>query len=173
MAPDHAQVLSCQFPSLGRSFGNDQKRPLSVRIELQQPEQLQKLFAEDNGKALLVVAVRTAWALVLHTYTGLDRVCFGLCEVGGDESPGKDAQNDLVATHLVSDDVSIGETIQDTSGDSSGTDQAAHERFQYNTSLLFRYAVQSSTVAGSSKPAPTTMAASVGLLPSTSECNAH
>jgi hypothetical protein len=71
MASDHAQVHSCLFPCLGRSSGGDQKRPLSVRIELQHPELLQKLFAEDDGKASLV-AHTLAWTRFASVSARLD-----------------------------------------------------------------------------------------------------
>jgi hypothetical protein len=134
---------------------------LSVRIELQHPELLQKLFAEDDGKASLVAAVRAAWALVLRTYTGLDQVCFGLGEVGCDSTPGTGGQRDSVVAHLVSDEVSIAELVQRAKDDSFAIDQPGHEAFGYNTSVLFRFAAQGGTVPGISKTAATTMAASV------------
>jgi hypothetical protein len=172
MASEHAQVHSCQFPCLGRGSGSDQKRPLSVRVELQHPELLQKLFAEDDGKASLVAAVRAAWALVLRTYTGLDQVCFGLGEVGCNNTTGKDGQRDSVVAHLVSDEVSIAELVQRAKDDGFAVGQPGHEAFEYNTSVLFRFAAQGGTVPGVSKTASTTMAASVGhTQPSQSNCS--
>ncbi|KAL5437004.1 hypothetical protein PMIN07_006815 [Paraphaeosphaeria minitans] len=163
MASENAQVHSCQFPSLGRGSGSEEKRPLSVRVELQHPERLQKLFAEEDGKVSFVAAVRTAWALVLRTYTGLDQVCFGLGEVRGDESPGKDGQRDSVVAHLVSDEVSIAELIQCKKDKCFPIDQPEHERLQYNTSVLFRFAVQAGTASRVNNTASTTMAASCHL----------
>lgn len=165
MASNDAPVHSCQFPSLGRISGSGQKRPLSVRVELQHAGQLQKLFAERDGKASLVAAVRTAWVLVLRTYTGLDQVCFGLGEVGGDDSNGTDGRDSVVA-HLVSDEVTITELVQRTKDDCYAADQPEHEHFQYNTSVLFRFAVQAGVASGVSKTTPMTMATSVsqGLL---------
>ncbi|OAG11741.1 AMP-binding-domain-containing protein [Paraphaeosphaeria sporulosa] len=163
MASNNAQVHSCQFPSVGRGSGSDQKRPLSVRVELQHPERLEQLFAKDDGKASLVAAVRTAWALVLRTYTGLDQVCFGLGEVGGDESPRKDGQQDSVIAHLVSDEMLIAELFQHTKEDCFAIDRPEHQGFQFNTSVLFRFAVQAGTASGVSRTASKAMPASCHL----------
>jgi len=162
MALYQTQIHSCQFPSLGRVSGNDQKRPLSVRVDLQRPELLQQLFAEDHGKDSLVAVVTAAWTLVLRMYTGLEQVCFGCGEVGGlqtGHATGENVQRDSVA-HLVNDEWSIAELVHRAKEDSSAAD--GHENFQYNTSVLFRFAVQGGTAAGNSKTTPMTMAASVG-----------
>jgi hypothetical protein len=159
MASDQVKAQSCYFPAVGRAAVGDKTRPLSVRVELQQPELLQELFVQENGPALLVAGVRAAWALVLRTYTGLDQVCFGLSEVGGtvdDSEASEKGQRESIATHIVSDEVSLGEVARHGEGEQPG-----HERFDYNTSVLFRFAAQGSTKAGLNKATAVSMKDSV------------
>lgn len=159
MASDQASAQSCYFPALGRGSVGEKTRPLSVRVELLQPELLQQLFVHGNGPALLVSGVRAAWALVLRTYTGLDQVCFGLREIGGtvdDSGAIEKGQRESIATHIVSDEVSLGEIARHVEGDQPG-----HERFDYNTSVLFRFAAQGGTKVGLNKASAVSMDESV------------
>ncbi|KAJ4299243.1 hypothetical protein N0V90_004487 [Kalmusia sp. IMI 367209] len=154
---------SCFFPAIGRGSGSDQKRPLSVRVELQHAERLQELFAKDDGKSSLVAAISTAWALVLRVYTGLDQVCFGFGEVGGVPNEGEVFSNESVAAYVIDEDISIEQLIRRVGEDSAVVDPLKHENFRYNTSVLLRYATQVGTAQGSNKATVTTMAQSCNL----------
>lgn len=154
MASQHEGTQSCQFPKLGRGSGNHQKRPLSVRVELQRPELLQQLLARETGKSLLVARVQAAWALVLRTYTGLDQVCFASGEVGGtsvSSAIGDDGQREIIVSHFVGDEVLLEELAHRAEDDASSSDQSKHENLECNTSVLFRFAAQGGISSGSSK----------------------
>lgn len=72
-----ADAEPCRFPP----FENDNdgpKRPLSVSVEPDQLQELQKLSRQDGE--ILSSVLRTAWALVLRCYIGLEDVSFGYHE---------------------------------------------------------------------------------------------
>lgn len=166
MASQHTKVQSCHFPAVGRGAIGDKTRPLSVRVELQRPELLQQLLVKDNGKPLLIAGVKAAWALVLRTYTGLDQVCFGFSEVGGtlaDNGTGRTGQRESIATHVVSDEVSLEDVARPVE------DEVQHERPQYNTAVLFRFATQGGAASGSTTAAAVSMGESVSS-PTTVRC---
>ena len=162
MASKHAEVQSCQFPAVGKGPVGDKTRPLSVRVELQRPELLRQLLVKENGNTLLIAGVKAAWALVLRTYTGLDQVCFGVSEVGGalaDSGTGEAGHRESIAAHVVSDEVSLEEIARPVE-----EDEVEHERFQYNTAVLFRFAGQGTTPSGSAKAAAVSMGESVSSI---------
>jgi hypothetical protein len=78
MAKYLAGAEPCQFPRYeGDVFG--EKRLLSVTIELTHKQELEGLLKE--GPQVLPAIMRTAWALVLRCYTGVEDVCFGYQEI--------------------------------------------------------------------------------------------
>ena len=69
----HMEVIEpCRFPRFDRGEEGP-NRLLSVRVELDQRLELRNNFGQDELPSVL----RTAWALVLGCYTGLEDVCFG------------------------------------------------------------------------------------------------
>lgn len=76
-----ADVGPCRFPRFDGEIDSP-KRPLSIEVELRHRKELQTLAAKD--KETLPCMLRTAWALVLRCYTGLEDVCFGYQEIGTD-----------------------------------------------------------------------------------------
>ena len=85
--PIPAVIEPCRFPRFDKGESVPE-RFLSIPVELSQRQKIQNVFGQDG----LPSAVRTAWALVLGCYTGLEDVCFGyqdLCL----RSPKKSAVN--------------------------------------------------------------------------------
>lgn len=76
-----ADAEPCRFPQFDGDV-DEVVRPLSIRVELEQLQELQKLSAQD--KDTLPTVLRAAWALVLRCYTGLENVCFGYQETRRD-----------------------------------------------------------------------------------------
>ena len=72
-----ADAEPCHFPLLCDDMDGP-KRPLSVSVEPDQLQELQKLSIKDEE--ILSSVLRTAWALVLRCYTGLEDVSFGYHE---------------------------------------------------------------------------------------------
>lgn len=147
MASSATRVQSCLFPATGRSRSG-QKRPLSVRVELQHPELVRQLLAEDHDGSSLSAAVRATWALLLRIYTGLDEVCFGLGEVGGaslSSITGNSATGDdceAVAVLRIDDEMPFGQLIASSRNDGSIVTSPKEHQLQYNTSVLIRFGPQ-------------------------------
>ena len=72
-----ADAEPCRFPPFDVDIDGP-KRPLSVRVQPDQIQELQKLAGEDGE--ILSSVLRTAWALLLRCYTGLEDVSFGYRE---------------------------------------------------------------------------------------------
>lgn len=71
-----ADIEPCHFPCFDSEDGA--KRLLSLYVELEMAQKLQKQFeaCPDAFSGVL----RTAWALVLGCYTGLEDICYGYHE---------------------------------------------------------------------------------------------
>ena len=78
-------VAPCLFPRLEPEV-NDPGRLQSVEVELESSQRLQDASLEHSE---LSAQLRTAWALVLRCYTGMEEVCFGYKE--SSEQNGTDA----------------------------------------------------------------------------------
>lgn len=72
-----AGLAPCLFPRLGAT-SKAQKRPMSVKVNMEQSSELQKLLAESEDA--LSGTLRAAWAVFLWCYTGSEDVCFGYQE---------------------------------------------------------------------------------------------
>ena len=115
-----AELEPCQFPRLGASI-NGPRRPMSLRVNLEHVQRLQKLSASDE--AALPSLLRVAWGLLLRCYTGLDDVCFGYQETGtgtaSNERPRSFAlANGMPAARITVDDmVSVADTLERVKGE--------------------------------------------------------
>ena len=78
-----ADLGPCRFPHFDGEIDGP-KRPLSTNVEVRHKQELQRLAAKDAET--LPSILRTAWALVLRCYTGLEDVCFGYRETGTDSA---------------------------------------------------------------------------------------
>ena len=76
-----AEAEPCHFPRYGGGVDGE-KRALAVDVKLTELSRLRELATGETGD--LESVLHTAWALVLHCYTGLDDVCFGYCEIRRD-----------------------------------------------------------------------------------------
>jgi hypothetical protein len=120
------------------------KRPLSVKIELQHLELLQKLF-EDNDANALSAVVRAAWALLLHTYTGLEQVVFGFEETGNtpritamENSVGGETLIPAVCMQM-DEDMSFGQFLEHAKNVTPICTNTNDQINQYNSSVLVRF----------------------------------
>jgi hypothetical protein len=143
MSSTPASTHSCYFPA-ACTTGNAQKRPLSVRVDLQQLALVQQLFCERDSHAALVAAVKVTWALLLRTYTGLDRVCYSYEEAGRVSMSSIEDQNVFtgVADPTIMLDMDEDTTFQQLL-EKIETDASSEERkCEYNTSVLLRFGAQ-------------------------------
>ena len=127
-------------------------RPLSIRVDLQQAQELQRLLQNENGNDLLRSSLQATWAVLLRCYTGLNEVCFGFEEVGG--SSQNDSNDELPSSPAVSleldGDMSL-EHLTHQAHTASSTPFPSN-LFQFNTSILIRHAISPSSIAKSSTP---------------------
>ena len=72
ITPIPAVIEPCRFPRFEKGESSPE-RFLSVPVSLSQKQKIHNVFGQDG----LPSAARTAWALVLGCYTGLEDVCFG------------------------------------------------------------------------------------------------
>ena len=100
-APRTAIIEPCRFPRFDK--GEDGPgRLLSIRVELDKRQKLQNVFGQDRLPSVL----RTAWALVLGCYTGLEDVCFGYQDLRSHSlndcgaSNHEEVSSSLVTAHL-------------------------------------------------------------------------
>lgn len=134
-----AESEPCQFPRLGTSVDGP-KRPMSLRVNLEQLQKLQQLSVSDE--AALPSLLRVAWGLLLRCYTGLDDVCFGYQGTGpgtaGNERPriSRPLNETPVARFTVDDMVSVGDTFEKAKG-------------EYISGLPYQNSVPSSTTKDS------------------------
>lgn len=153
MASELPQVNSCFFPVAIKPSG-DEKRPLSVRVDLQYPGLVQQLLAQEKCPDALAVVVRTTWALLLRTYTGLDRVCFGFDAIGGGiaESNTDKGTDPHVCMLDIGEDMSI-QGLLESSKDCTANMFSASEANDTacNTAVLLRFGAHAGSAQNSSK----------------------
>jgi hypothetical protein len=143
MASESAQVHSCFFPAASTA-SNAHKRPLSVRVDLQQPALVQQLLAKDDDNVTLTTVVRVTWALLLRTYTGLDRVCFSYDEAGGaslSSTRKLEAPNE-VSEPMVILDIDENMPLQHLLEHGETQCPIMSTKCEYNTSVLLRFGAQ-------------------------------
>lgn len=75
-----AGLAPCQFPRLDGKSQQRTKRPMTVRINLQDSQKLQELVGSEESA--LQTTLRAVWALLLKCYTDSEDVCFGYQETG-------------------------------------------------------------------------------------------
>lgn len=145
MASTSKPVVSCLFPGTEKDCVGP-KRPLSVKIELQQLHLLQKLSDHKNGEALSAV-IRAAWALLLRSYTGVDEVLFGF-EATGNPPRIAAMESAINSENLVpalsmqlQPDMSLGQLLQHAEDIDTILTTPNDQTHQYNTSVLVRFGV--------------------------------
>ena len=143
MSSISANSHSCFFPAASTA-SNAQKRPLSVRVDLQQPALVQQLLSKDGSNVALIAAVRVTWALLLRTYTGLDRVCYSYEEVGGASSNSAEELNlpNGVSEPIVMLDIDEDMSFQQLLESVANEFPVVENKCEYNTSVLFRFGTQ-------------------------------
>lgn len=147
MSSTRANVESCHFPRLG-SGTDGPRRPLSVKVELEYFQELQRLFAKDYDTLTCVLCA--TWSLVLRCYTGLGDVCFGYEEISrlpinGNELAGRKSFGMSIVKLAIEDKASLGRLVEKAKDTGiRGNPQQHPDVFQYtdeqpfNTSVLFR-----------------------------------
>ena len=146
MASIEGQTHSCHFPATGRQMGGH-KRPLSVRVELQHLDTLEQLLEKDSGGEILSAVVKTAWALLLRCYTGLDEVCFEYEEIGTSRTSRSSDDSGGVSFLRIQEGMPIEELVKQAQDLPNNAPSLPYTEFQYNSSVLLR----SGTAAASSK----------------------
>jgi hypothetical protein len=143
MSSTSASTHSCFFPAASTA-SNAQKRPLSVRVDLQQPALVQQLLSKDEHNVALIAAVRVTWALLLRTYTGLDRVCYSYEEAGGISLSSVDELNvpSGVSDPVVVLDIDENMSVQQLLENAASNDPVVESKCEYNTSVLLRIGAQ-------------------------------
>lgn len=94
MDPQRNQFAPCYFPLPDRKI-DGVKRPMTIKVSLDQTKTLQDLCALDS--TVLLATLGAAWGLVLGCYTGASDVTFGCCETPPGSSMG---DGGLAAAHL-------------------------------------------------------------------------
>jgi hypothetical protein len=143
MSSTAANTHSCFFPAASTA-SNAQKRPLSVRVDLQQPALVQQLLSRDDSNVALIAAVRVTWALLLRTYTGLERVCYSYEDAGGASSSSAAEPNAPNGTseHVVMLDIDDDMSLQQLLDNVANTYPVVESKCEYNTSVLLRFGAQ-------------------------------
>lgn len=154
MAP---QIRACHFPATGRHRGTT-KRLLSIRVDYQHRDPLQKAFDLDGSAEALSAVVRAAWALTLRCYTGLDEVCFGFEETRRSSDGAPSAPITVVA--LINGNSTLRQLIELC----SGGQYLCPDPVDYNTSVLVRYSIPSVSGNPSSSSLPTALSEKVGSI---------
>jgi hypothetical protein len=143
MASESAPMCSCFFPAASTA-NNAQKRPLSVRVDLRQPALVQQLLAKNDDNVALIAAVRITWALLLRTYTGLDRICFSYDEAGATllSSSGTSEVPTDVVVPIVMLDIDETMSLQHLLTCAEADRPIVNNKCKYNTSVLLRFGAQ-------------------------------
>ncbi|KAL5357022.1 hypothetical protein BJX96DRAFT_135429 [Aspergillus floccosus] len=81
-----ARPTACCLPRFSPSSVDGPKRPVSMRTKSNPSQTLQLLSSWEQGH--LNSLLQTAWALLLHRYTGSEEVCFGYQNLGGEGTHG-------------------------------------------------------------------------------------
>ncbi|KAL1959110.1 hypothetical protein VTO42DRAFT_2897 [Malbranchea cinnamomea] len=155
-----AGLAPCHFPRLGPN-DQPQKRPMTVKVNLEQSPELQKLSAA--GDQTLPATLRAAWALLLRCYTDSEDVCFGYQETGpiggSGEKPGSGLSGIPVARLAFGDDTALAQLVEMTKGEyakslphHASVPAGAAGRQLFNTILQLRTATNPGTSNGSIVP---------------------
>ena len=143
MASNTVPTYACHFPATCRQ-GGQAKRPLSVRVDLQNQDALQQLLESGDGGESFSAIIKAAWSLCLRCYTGLDDVCFGFADVGG---PGEASRPDSLVGGIAADqvfacridsEVTLEELVRIAREHTPSMDSEAM-KYQYNTAMLLRF----------------------------------
>jgi hypothetical protein len=153
MSSASTEITSCFFP-LSSSASNAQKRPLSVRVELQQPMLVQQLVEkEQESNSRLIAAAQVTWALLLRIYTGLDRICFSYEETGGaSHTTLEKGLSDGIAENVVVMDIDEELPLRRLLESAATNVPTADRECQYNTSVLVRFGSQMGNTHSIAKP---------------------
>ncbi|KAI2087706.1 hypothetical protein LOZ35_006030, partial [Ophidiomyces ophidiicola] len=109
----HLEELSpCQFPRLGAKGVQRTKRPMTVRMSLQDSIKLQEICS--SGAIALPAILRAVWALVLRCYTDSEDVCFGYQETGSGQA---NSSSMAVARLKFSDEMTLDELVEAAKGE--------------------------------------------------------
>ncbi len=131
---------ACNFPASGKQKPS-LERPLSIRVQLEHLDGLQRLLHQDRAISLLSARLRAAWALLLRCYAGTNDVCFGL------EEPGQSIAENMTLScpvlWLPIDESHTLREVVETAGDddriqSSDSSSSSHT-YNFNTSFLIRH----------------------------------
>ena len=146
-----AGLAPCHFPRLA-SVGQAQKRPMTIKVNLEQSPQLQKLAA--SGGNALPGTLRAAWGLLLRCYTDSEDVCFGYQETG--PMGGSVGTGIPIARLSLGEDTSLGELVDMAKGEYAkslphhgNAPAGTAERQLFNTVLQLRSATNPRTTNGS------------------------
>jgi len=159
MASNSIPIVSCLLPGTSK-HGVCLKRPLSVKIELQNLELFQKLCSHKNGGKFSAV-IRAAWALFLHSYTGLEEVVFGFEETG--DSPSMATQKSVVDGEIRSPallmqlrgNMSFGELLEHAENVETILTTTSDGTHQYDSSVLVRFGVHAAVSGKHKTPSKT------------------
>lgn len=143
-----AQHARCCLPSFGTTFGGS-KRPLSIRTRTT-PSQSAKLLSAFEHNSLDSL-LKTAWALLLYRYTGLEDVCFGYQHYsfdGGSLGPhSSDSEGLLVCKLTIDEDDTINTLLKKSRGTrdfekvvgmGGGTNANVDDCSLFNTTVMVR-----------------------------------
>lgn len=160
MVPKSAPVSSCQFPGVGKQ-GGGQKRPLSVKVELQHLGQVQKLVATEEGPRALSAVIQATWAILLRCYTGLDDVCFGFEEIGSSSAhTGSPEDSEIPVSAAVMHmhgDMSFGQLLTHAHDADTIVPITSDNTLQYNTSIFMRFGSHATISSKKQPPSKTVM----------------
>jgi hypothetical protein len=151
MASTSRPVVSCLLSGTGKHVVC-LKRPLSVKVELQNLELFQKFYEHKNDGKFSAV-IRAAWALFLRSYTGLEDVVFGFEEIGNlpsiaTQKSDADGEIRIPAIFMqLRGDMSFGQLLEHAENLESILTKTSDENYQYNSSVLVRFGIYT-TVAG-------------------------
>ena len=151
MSPIRSVSRSCNFPPSGRPTVGP-TRPLSVRVDLQQVRELQKPFQNEIGNDLLRSYLQVSWAVLLRCYTGLNEVCFGFEEVGGSSHDAANHGQHSVISLELDGEMSIEQLLTQAQSQDTSTESSTPSTHDFNTSILIRHAISTSTTAKSPSP---------------------
>lgn len=136
-----AESEPCQFPRLGSGLTGP-KRPISLRVNVEQQQKLQQLSVSDETS--LPSLLRTAWGLVLRCYSGQDDVSFGYQQSGtcnsanGEPAPSNNSPPMLVARFILDETMSLAKALEKSRG-------------EYVSGLLYQSSVPSNAIKNSER----------------------
>lgn len=112
-----AGLAPCQFPRLDGKSQQRTKRPMTVRVNLQESQKVQGLVGSEEPT--LQATLRAAWALLLRCYTDSEDVCFGYQETGSGavEQAGAALSDMSVARIKIQNDMTLKEFMDTVKGE--------------------------------------------------------